>query len=66
MARQVYFVIAVDLDDKTIRIDDDTFMARFGKEEQVWDDHKSVWREDEGSEYLEALELLNTKKLEDD
>lgn len=66
MARQVYFVIAVDLDDKTIRIDDDTFMARFGKEEQVWDDLTSVWREDEGSEYLEALELLNTKKLEDD
>ena len=64
MARQVYFVIAVDLDDKTIRIDDDTFMARFGKEEQVWDDKTSEWREYAEDEYEKAVEILNAKKLE--
>jgi hypothetical protein len=69
MSRQVYFVIGVDLDDKTVFIDDDTFTARFGKDEQVWDTDKQEWREYEGEEQEEydlALEILNTEKLRDD
>lgn len=69
MGRQVYFVVAVDLDDKTVFIDDDTFTARFGKDEQVWDTEKQEWREYEGKEQEEydlALEILNTEKLRDD
>jgi hypothetical protein len=69
MAREVYFVLAVDIDNKTVSIDDETFTARFSKDEQVWDTEKQRWREydgDEDEEYYLALEILNTKKLEDD
>ena len=66
MTRQVYFVIAVDLDDKTVWIDDDTFVARFGKDEQVWDDKTSEWREYAEDEYENAVAILNEKRLEND
>jgi hypothetical protein len=66
MSRQVYFVIGVDLDDKTVFIDDGTFTARFGKDEQVWDEAKQEWREYENDEYENAVEILNKKPLEDD
>lgn len=69
MSRQIYFVIGVDLDNKTVFIDDSTFTARFQSYEQVWDTELQEWREYEGydgEEYHLALELLNTKKLEDD
>jgi hypothetical protein len=66
MAREIHFVVVVDLDDETVRIDDDTFMARFDKSEQVWDAEKSEWREYAEDEYEKAVEILNAKKLEDD
>jgi hypothetical protein len=44
MTRLVYFVIAVDLDDKSVSVDDETFTARFSKSEQVWDTELSEWR----------------------
>jgi hypothetical protein len=66
MARLVHFVISVDLDDKSISVDDDTFMARFGKDEQVWDTELEQWVEyvvvdDEtgDSEYDLAREILD-------
>jgi hypothetical protein len=67
MAREVYFVLAVDIDNKTVFIDDETFTARFSKDEQVLDTEKQRWRDydgDEDEEYYLALEILNTKKLE--
>lgn len=64
MSKQVYFVIAVDLDEKAPFIDDDTFTARFSKNEQVWDTELNEWVEDEDQElYSQALEILNTKPL---
>lgn len=63
MARTVHFVIAVDIDDKSVRIDDDTFTAKF-HEGAVYDEEKQEWRkEDYETEYLPALEILNTVPL---
>lgn len=67
MSREVHFVIAVDIDEKTVRIDDETFMARFDFSQQVWNNVTQVWELDPNLEsYYEALYLLNTKRLEDD
>jgi hypothetical protein len=66
MSREVFFVIAVDLDEKIIRIDDEVFTARFDLDEAVWDTEKTLWREAEDEEYELALELLNTKRLENE
>jgi len=63
MGRTVHFVIAVDIDDKSVHIDDDTFTAKF-HEGAVYDEVKQEWRkEDYETEYLPALELLNTVSL---
>ena len=66
MARLVHFVIAVDLDDKSVSIDDGTFTARFSPREQVWDTELNEWVEyvvvdDETgeSEYDLAVEILD-------
>lgn len=66
MAREIHFVIAVDIDNGTLSIDDGTYEARFSSNEQVWDTDKTEWRELQGKEYELALELLNTKRLEND
>ncbi len=67
MSKQVYFVIAVDLDEGVPFIDDDTFTARFSKTEQVWDTDKNEWIEDPELElYNQALEILNTTPLAKD
>lgn len=66
MAREIHFVIAVDIDNGTLSIDDGTYQARFSSNEQVWDTDKTEWRELQGKEYELALELLNTKRLEND
>lgn len=67
MSKQVYFVIAVDLDEGVPFIDDETFTARFGKSEQVWDTEKSEWIPDPELElYNQALEILNSKPLAKD
>jgi hypothetical protein len=66
MARLVHFVIAVDLDDKSVSIDDGTYTARFSPSEQVWDTELDEWVEyvvvdDETgeSEYDLAQEILD-------
>lgn len=63
MARIVHFVVAVDLDKKTTFIDDDTFTAKF-PDGALYDEEKEEWRaEDYDTEYLPALEILNTVPL---
>jgi len=66
MAREIHFVIAVDIDNGTISIDDGSYQARWAGNEQVWDTDKRDWRELEDNEYEIALDLLNTKRLEND
>jgi hypothetical protein len=63
MGRTVHFVIAVDIDDKSVHIDDDTFTAKF-HDGALYDEEKQEWREEDyETEYLPALELLNTVAL---
>jgi len=67
MAREIHFVIAVDIDNGTISIDDGSYEARFSSDEQVWDSERCKWREFEDDEYDLALGILNSlSKLEDD
>jgi hypothetical protein len=62
MSKQVYFVIAVDVDRQEIYIDDDTFTARFHKNEQVWDTETEEWLQDgNGFYHTAALTILNNK-----
>jgi hypothetical protein len=63
MAKIVYFVVAVDLEDQSAFIDDETFMARFDKSEQVFDDEKGEWLEYEDDFYDQAVKILDTKKV---
>lgn len=68
MGRQVMFVIAVDIDTKEVFIDDDSLVARFASNEQIWNTETSEWESDdeESTAYSQALELLNTQKLASD
>jgi hypothetical protein len=68
MGRQVMFVIAVDIDTKEVFIDDDSLVARFASNEQIWNTETLEWEsdDDESTAYAEALELLNTQKLASD
>lgn len=66
MARIIHFVIAIDLDDKSVSVDDETYTARFSPSEQVWDTELEQWVEyvvvdDEtgDSEYDLAVEILD-------
>lgn len=58
MARQVHFVVVVDLDEKAWFVDDDTFTARFDKDEGTWDTETCDWRATTHEENIEALEIL--------
>jgi hypothetical protein len=62
MSKQVYFVVAVDLDSKEVFIDDDTLVARFASNEQVWNTQTNEWESDDenATAYSEALVILNT------
>ena len=66
MGREVHFVVAVDVDNKTLYIDDDTYAAKFDHSQGYWDTDKEEWLEDSDRLlYDQALEILNTKaKLE--
>lgn len=64
LTREVYFVVAVNLDDQTITIDDNEFTARFAPHEQVWDYDLEQWRDYAEGEYERALLILNTKHIE--
>ena len=58
MARLVYFVLAVDLDEETAYIYDDTFTARFSSSQQVWDTDLEEWRNYEGYELENAQTIV--------
>ena len=67
MSKIVYFVIGVDLDAKSAFIDDDTFVARFADDEQVYDDITGEWSHDYNQEsYNEALKILNNTPIAKD
>lgn len=66
MSRVVHFVIAVDIDNKEVMIDDDTYTAKFpygGLYDTEATDGDGWRKEDFETEYLPALELLNNTKL---
>jgi len=62
------FVIAVDVDEKEVYIDDDSLVARFASNEQVWNTDTQEWELDteDAALYQEALELLNTLRVKQD
>ena len=67
MSKQVYFVVSVDVETEKVFIDDDTFVARFGLDEQVWDNELNEWIEDpEMDLYNQALKILNSKPIAKD
>jgi hypothetical protein len=62
LSRQVSFVIAVDVDTHEVIIDDQTFTAKFSKEEGTWDTELEEWIADPNDElYVAALDILNAK-----
>jgi hypothetical protein len=65
VSKQVYFVIAVDLDEGVPFIDDAVLTAKFASDEQVWDTDTEQWEsdDDDSTLYLRALEILNTVPL---
>lgn len=68
MSKIVHFVVAVDLDEGVAFIDDETYTARF-PDGGLWDTENELgqWRqEDYETEYLPALEILNTIPLAKD
>jgi len=66
MSREVLFVVAVDVDKKTVYIDAETEAVRFTPDEGYFDTEKGEWFEDTDDVlYQQALEILETKKLED-
>lgn len=67
MSRQVHFVVAVDVDEEKLYIDDETYTARFSDNEVVWNTETNEWQEDINNTYYEkALRIFNTKRAEDD
>ena len=68
MSREVHFVLAVDVDQKKIFIDDDTYAAKFDYDQGYWDTEQEKWLPDEDRLlYDQALVILNAKaKLEED
>lgn len=61
MGREIHFVLAVDIDTGEIRIDDETYMARFSREEGYWHTDKQEWFPEDQTLYSKALEILNSK-----
>lgn len=67
MGREVHFVLAVDMDQNKIYIDDDTYAAKFDISQGYWDTEKEEWCEDvDRLLYDQALQILNTKTPEKD
>ncbi len=62
MGREVHFVIAVNVDDKSIYIDDDTYAAKFDYSQGYYDTDKEEWCEDTDRTLSDlALDILNYK-----
>lgn len=62
------FVLAVDVDTKEVFIDDESLVARFSGNEQVWNTDTQQWEsdDDEATLYGQALEILNTTPIAKD
>jgi len=62
MSKQVYFVIAVDVDNKTVAIDDEMFSLHYETLGGYYDTKTKEWGVDEdNSIYDKALKILNAK-----
>jgi hypothetical protein len=59
MAKQVHFVVVVDLDTKEWFVDDETFMVKFHEGEGTWDTGTETWEATEWDDNLAALDILN-------
>ena len=59
MSKQVHFVVVADLDSETWWVDDDTFIARFGKNEGTWNTVTEQWEETSWDDNLAGLNILN-------
>ena len=59
MGKQVHFVVVADLDSETWWVDDDTFIARFGKDEGTWNTDTEQWEETSWDDNLAGLNILN-------
>lgn len=63
MSKLIHFVITIDLEDGTKRIDDDTLSAMFHSG-TMWDTDKEEWGVETDEEYQRALAILNDKEIE--
>lgn len=63
MAKQVHFVVVVDLDEKDFYIDDETFRAKFHEDEGTWNTATNKWEATEWEDNLAALEVLHSRLL---
>jgi hypothetical protein len=63
--KQYYFVVAIDLQTGTKRLDDETLTARFPSG-AVWNEDTQQWEEDIQEEYEKALAILNNEKWENE
>lgn len=62
MAKQVHYVVVVDLETKTFWPDDETFMARFTENEGTWNTETNQWEATDWADNLAGLEILNWTK----
>lgn len=62
MGKQVYMIVAVDIDDNEWWVDDDTFIARFGKNEGTWNEETEEWEETVWEDNVKALDILNASR----
>jgi hypothetical protein len=60
MAREVHYVLVVDLETGEVEIDNDTAIARFD-EKLLWDTDTQEWREETEDEANEAYTILRNK-----
>jgi hypothetical protein len=59
MGKQVHFVVVADLDSETWWVDDEIFMARFGKDEGTWNTDTDQWEPTEWDDNLKGLRILD-------
>jgi hypothetical protein len=59
MSKQVHFVVVADLDSETWWVDDETLMARFGKDEGTWNTDTGQWEPTDWEDNLKGLRILD-------
>ena len=63
MAKQIHYVVVVDLDRGTWSFDDDTLLARFD-DEGTWNTDTQQWEETEPDDYDAGLKIIRTEGTE--